>query len=64
MQFGSDHVHDDAEKIEHVLGEDLVRQLERRLEYPETDPHGKKIPGWRDVEGLAEKAASTATGYR
>ena len=63
MQYGSDHVHDDAEKIEHVLGEDLVRQLERRLEFPETDPHGRKIPGWR--EGDAPTAKPTAaSGYR
>ena len=63
MQYGSDHVHDDAEKIEHVLGEDLVRQLERRLEFPETDPHGKKIPALRDADTRAEKAAA-ASGYR
>jgi ABC-type Mn2+/Zn2+ transport system permease subunit/Mn-dependent DtxR family transcriptional regulator len=64
MQFGSDHVHEDAGKIEHVLGEDLVRQLERRLEYPETDPHGRKIPGWKDAEMPTEKAAASGTGYR
>ena len=63
MQYGSDHVHEDAEKIEHVLGEDLVRQLERRLEFPETDPHGKKIPALRDADIRAEKAAA-ASGYR
>ncbi len=42
--YQPDHVHDDAEKIEHVLGEDVVRELERELGYPETDPHGKPIP--------------------
>ena len=30
-QFAADHVHEDAEKIEHVLGEESVRELERRL---------------------------------
>jgi ABC-type Mn2+/Zn2+ transport system permease subunit/Mn-dependent DtxR family transcriptional regulator len=39
-----DHVHDDAEKIEHVLGEETVRQLERRLEHARRDPHGRPIP--------------------
>lgn len=39
-----DHVHDDAEKIEHVLGEDIVRKLERALDQPTEDPHGKHIP--------------------
>jgi manganese/zinc/iron transport system permease protein len=48
-QIAADHVHEDAEKIEHVLGEDVVRQLERRLEYATTDPHGRPIPGMADM---------------
>lgn len=39
-----DHVHDDAEKIEHVLGEATVRELERRLPRTDVDPHGRPIP--------------------
>lgn len=39
-----DHVHDDAEKIEHVLGEATVRELERRLPKTDVDPHGRPIP--------------------
>jgi len=39
-----DHVHDDAEKIEHVLGEATVRELERRLPRIDVDPHGRPIP--------------------
>ena len=39
-----DHVHDDAEKIEHVLGEAIVAELERDLDRPRLDPHGKEIP--------------------
>jgi manganese/zinc/iron transport system permease protein len=42
--FRADHVHEDAEEIEHVLGEETVRLLERRLGYPERDPHGRTIP--------------------
>jgi hypothetical protein len=64
MQYGADHVHEDAEKIEHVLGEDTVRQLERRLDFPQTDPHGKPIPGARDVHGSITAPISTGqTGY-
>jgi manganese/zinc/iron transport system permease protein len=44
-RFDHDHVHDNAEEIEHVLGEETVRELERRLGYPARDPHGKPIPG-------------------
>ncbi|MEW6279121.1 MAG: iron chelate uptake ABC transporter family permease subunit, partial [Candidatus Eremiobacterota bacterium] len=39
-----DHVHRDAEEIEHVLGADVVAQLEDLLEHPATDPHGRRIP--------------------
>jgi manganese/zinc/iron transport system permease protein len=47
--IAADHVHEDAEKIEHVLGEDVVRQLERRLDYARRDPHGKAIPNLDDI---------------
>ena len=43
-RLAADHVHEDAEKIEHVLGEDTVRELERRLVNTAQDPHGKAIP--------------------
>ena len=49
-QIAADHVHDDAEKIEHVLGEDVVRQLEKRLNFATKDPHGRDIPGLQDIE--------------
>lgn len=42
--YAEDHVHDDAEKIEHILDPGIVRQLERELDFPELDPHGKPIP--------------------
>ena len=42
--FRPDHVHDDAELIEHVLGEEIVKKLEFRLGHPQRDPHGKSIP--------------------
>lgn len=42
--YRPDHVHDDAEEMEHVLDEETVRMLERRLDFPEQDPHGKTIP--------------------
>ena len=45
VHYPADHVHDDAEIIEHILGEETVRRLEKQLNYPEYDPHGKRIPG-------------------
>jgi manganese/zinc/iron transport system permease protein len=51
--IAADHVHDDAEKIEHVLGDEVVRQLERRLQYATRDPHGRPIPGLSDLQAGA-----------
>jgi manganese/zinc/iron transport system permease protein len=48
-RLAPDHVHEDAEKIEHILGEETVRQLEKRLDYARSDPHGKSIPGLREL---------------
>jgi len=48
--YPPDHVHDDAEKIEHVIGEKTVRRLERILSNPQHDPHGKLIPSQHDIE--------------
>lgn len=42
--YAADHVHEDAERIEHILGEATVRDLERRLDFPSVDPHGSPIP--------------------
>jgi len=42
--IAADHVHRDAEDIEHVLGEEIVARLEKMLEHPRHDPHGKVIP--------------------
>lgn len=44
MHIAPDHVHEDAETIEHILTPEVEAQLERMLEYPEVDPHEEKIP--------------------
>lgn len=49
VNYAPDHVHQDAEEIEHILGEETVRKLERRLNHPRRDPHGKIIPGMEDI---------------
>jgi manganese/zinc/iron transport system permease protein len=59
-----DHVHEDAEKIEHVIGEEIVRELERRLQFATVDPHGKAIPAIGEIRGAAPHRAEAATGYR
>ncbi len=44
LQIEPDHVHDDAESIEHILTPELEEKLEKLLEYPQTDPHESRIP--------------------
>lgn len=65
-EYQPDHVHDDAEKIEHILGEDTVRQLERLLDFPARDPHGKLIPSLSDLQRTLVQAPRrpSDTGYR
>ena len=50
VQYAPDHVHEDAEKIEHILGDETVRKIERILSNPRMDPHGKLIPSQTDIE--------------
>ncbi|MDH5599409.1 MAG: metal ABC transporter permease, partial [Cyclobacteriaceae bacterium] len=44
MSIAPDHVHDDAETIEHIITPEIEAQLEQLLEYPEKDPHESEIP--------------------
>ncbi|MFY0594477.1 iron chelate uptake ABC transporter family permease subunit [Roseivirga sp.] len=44
MKIDPDHVHEDAETIEHIITPEIEQQLEQMLEYPEFDPHKEKIP--------------------
>ena len=39
-----DRVHDEAERLEHVLSEDLERRIAAKLGDPTRDPHGDPIP--------------------
>ncbi len=63
--YSPDHVHEDAEKIEHVLGEQTIRDLERRLKFPDRDPHGKPIPNVREITSRdAAPTPGPQSGYR
>lgn len=42
--LAGDHVHTSAEKVEHLISEQLVERLDDALGHPETDPHGQPIP--------------------
>lgn len=44
LNIAPDHVHDDADTIEHLLTPELEAELEKVLGYPEQDPHRSQIP--------------------
>lgn len=44
LDLPSDHVHRDAEAMEHALSDAAVDELDERLGFPEVDPHGRRIP--------------------
>ena len=37
-------LHDEAEKLEHVMSDQLIMKIDEYLNYPSTDPHGSIIP--------------------
>jgi DtxR family Mn-dependent transcriptional regulator len=39
-----DEVHDEAERLEHVLSEELEARIDKALGFPTHDPHGDPIP--------------------
>ncbi|HEY0654252.1 MAG TPA: iron chelate uptake ABC transporter family permease subunit [Chryseosolibacter sp.] len=44
LHIAPDHVHEDADTIEHLLTPELEAELERLLDYPRQDPHRSEIP--------------------
>ena len=44
LGLGIDAVHAEADRLEHVLSEELEERIDRALGYPTHDPHGDPIP--------------------
>lgn len=44
FQLDADHIHDDAEGIEHVITPEIEKELIRLLDRPSKDPHKSEIP--------------------
>lgn len=44
MGLSLDQIHEDAEKYEHILTEELVEEVAHTLGNPQEDPHGSPIP--------------------
>lgn len=44
LGYSWDEVHDEAERLEHVISEDFERRIAAAMGDPERDPHGELIP--------------------
>ncbi len=44
LRIAPDHVHEDADTIEHVITPELEARIEKLLEFPDVDPHLSSIP--------------------
>ena len=51
-----DAVHDEAERLEHAVSDELVERIARALGDPAVDPHGDPIPG---ADGNVETVETT-----
>jgi len=40
----AEQIHEDAEKYEHLLTEEMLEALDKKLGFPDVDPHGSPIP--------------------
>lgn len=48
MNIAPDHVHDSAEKLEHLITPELEQRLDKSLNFPTEDPHKSIIPRDQD----------------
>ncbi|HLZ60531.1 MAG TPA: metal-dependent transcriptional regulator [Ktedonosporobacter sp.] len=54
LGFSWDKVHDEADKLEHVISEEFEDKLDELLGYPTVDPHGDPIPSKEGVIPVRE----------
>ena len=61
-----DAVHDEADRLEHVISEELEARIDSALGFPTHDPHGDPIPDanlkWPGDRKRAARAARAAPG--
>ncbi len=44
-----EQIHDEAERLEHLLSDEMLDRVDEELGYPDEDPHGSHIPGRQEV---------------
>src|SRR5437588_9894507 len=54
-----DKVHDEADKLEHVISEEFEDRLDALLGYPTVDPHGDPIPSKEGVVSVRKGCTLT-----
>jgi DtxR family Mn-dependent transcriptional regulator len=65
LGLGWDEVHEDAERMEHMVSDRLIERIDEHLGHPRYDPHGDPIPAAdgtfspRAARALADCAAGT-----
>ncbi|MCC6490893.1 MAG: metal ABC transporter permease [Candidatus Hydrogenedentes bacterium] len=55
LELAADHVHDDAEEIEHIITPELEARLTAALANPGEDPHARRIPGGHPAAQAGEQ---------
>jgi len=58
-----DEVHDEADRLEHALSEELEARIDRALGFPTHDPHGDPIPN-ADLQWPGSSATEVADPSR
>lgn len=64
LGYSWDTVHDEAERLEHVISEEFEDRIDAMLGHPTTDPHGDPIPPkiGRPPEGTSRRLTEAAIG--
>jgi DtxR family Mn-dependent transcriptional regulator len=57
LGVGLDRLHEEADRLEHAISEDLEERMDLFLGHPSFDPHGSPIP---DAEGRVEERVLVA----
>lgn len=52
LEMDWSEVHEEAERLEHVVSDNLIARIDEMLEHPSVDPHGDPIP---DAQGQVEE---------
>ena len=58
--LSAEQIHEDAEKYEHLLTDEILDEVDKTLGYPTTDPHGSPIPARRGMPAFSLIQLETA----